>query len=253
MYDAQLIVLIIGIFGGFVGSLLGIGGGSLMTPLMIAVGIDTKVAVASSLLAIVGTSIGGLNIYMKEKLVDIRLALMLEPLSTLGAITGVFLALRLDNIIIKILLFGILVYTAYSMIHRPRRDDNEGLPAGSIIPTNRILAGGLLKYIAGLASALLGIGGGIVNIPIFRKVIGLNMKTSVATSKLLVGITASAGALGYYIAGVLDPCLAFSLSLGTISGAYLGSKVGVKTSNRTLQLLFSIVLIIIAVLMLVRR
>ncbi|MEB3788887.1 MAG: sulfite exporter TauE/SafE family protein [Desulfurococcales archaeon] len=253
MYDAQLIVLIIGVFGGFVGSLLGIGGGSLMTPLMIAVGIDTKVAVASSLLAIVGTSIGGLNIYMKEKLVDIRLALILEPLSTLGAITGVFLALRLNNIIIKILLFGILVYTAYSMIRKPRRENSEGLPAGSNIPTRRILAGGLLKYIAGLASALLGIGGGIVNIPIFRKVIGLNMKTSVATSKLLVGITASAGALGYYIAGVLDPCFAFSLSLGTISGAYLGSKVGVRTSNRTLQLLFSIVLIIIAVLMLVRR
>ncbi len=253
MIEQQVLALIIGIFGGLVGSLLGIGGGSLMTPIMIAAGIDTKTAVAASLLAIVGTSIGGLNVYLREKLADIRLAMLIEPFSILGAITGVMVALRVENIVIKVLLFIVLVYTAYSMAKPKKEEDGEGLPAGSPIPRNKIMLGFFFKYIAGLASAMLGIGGGIINVPIIRKIMGLEMKASVATSKLLVGITASAGALGYFIVGILDPCLAFSLSIGTITGAYLGSRLGVKISNRTLQLLFSAVLIVIAVLMLVRR
>jgi uncharacterized membrane protein YfcA len=253
---AILIPLTIGLVAGFLGSLLGIGGGSLITPILVSLGYDIKTVIPASLLAIVGTSIGGLDIYERENLINYRIGIRLEATSVLGSLLGVRLALASSSGILKVILAGVLVYIGLTTLRKTLNDKQvrvENVKLSRLPSTERQVAAVLASIIKGMVSALAGIGGGILGVPILNRILKLPIKEAIATSKLLVGITAAAGALSYMLKGQLDPCLGLALSIGTIIGGIGGSKTGVSISSRSVSILFALFLITMAAIILVRR
>ena len=245
-YEELAVGLAIGLLGGFIGSLLGIGGGALMTPLLLASGVRIEAAVPASLLAIVGTSIGGLYEYDRRGLVDYELASILLTAGVAGSIMGVFLAEAEAGRIMKPVLAAVLAYTAVDML---RKTLAAGESRGSPRP---VWIGWTSTIAAGLVSSLAGVGGGILIVPIINRILGKPIKVAVATSKLMVGITSGAGAVGYLLIGYMKPCLALSLLAGTLTGGIAGSKAGVKASGRTITLLFAAFMAIMSIVVLVR-
>jgi len=242
--------LVFGVLGGFLGSLLGIGGGSIMTPLLLAAGYDILVAVPASLLAIVGTSIGGLYVYEEKRLIRYETAIYAESITIPGSITGVIIASAGFKQVMKITLAAILIIISIEMIRSYLKDSRSENSVNK--GTKRPVIGFTSMYFAGLISALAGIGGGVLKVPILTRLLGLDVKEAVATSKLMVGITGAAGALGYFVGGFMNSCLALSLLAGSLIGGLLGSKTGVKLSGKAIAFLFSGFLMIMAVIVILR-
>ncbi len=225
----------IGAVAGFIGTLLGIGGGALMVPLLIIAGVDAKTAVPASLVAILGTSAGGLYYLFKKGLVDYKLAGILELASITGALVGVTLFARITSRTLTLLLGMALIVSGILFIIREKKSRNS---RGQVQRTLlRLVAAFAVSWSAGLLSALLGIGGGVVKVPILVLVLGLPIHVAVSTSKLMVGITAAAGVAGHAVHEHIDWTLALSLLLGTYTGAFASSRILVKTKPRYLYIL----------------
>ncbi len=242
-----LIFLAFGGIGGFLGSILGLGGGAIMTPLLLAVGYDILVAVPASLLAIVGTSIGGLYVYEERGLINYDLAVTAESVTIPGSLTGVIIASAGFKQVMRLTLAVILVIISIEMI-RPYITMQGGAGKHESDPRRRPIIGYASMYFAGMISALAGVGGGVMKVPILNKLLGVDMKETVATSKLMVGITGAAGALGYYLSGYMHSCLALSLLTGSLIGGLAGSKTGVRLSGKTIAILFSTFLLSMAII-----
>src|SRR5258707_14556157 len=107
----------------------------------------------------------------------------------------------------------------------------------------------VLMYVAGLISALLGIGSGVLKVPAMDSALRLPIKVSSATSNFMIGVTAAASAGIYYARGDVFPGVAAPVALGSICGAYLGTKILMRTSSERIRTLFVVVLLVLAVKM----
>jgi hypothetical protein len=108
------------------------------------------------------------------------------------------------------------------------------------------------SIVAGLASALLGIGGGLVKVPVLHLIMGVPLRVATATSNLMIGITASTSAWIYLIRGGIDPYATGPTAVGVFVGATLGSRIAHRVDLRALRLLFTLVLLYTAFAMLRR-
>jgi uncharacterized membrane protein YfcA len=237
-----LLAPIAGLVAGFVGTLLGIGGGAIMVPLLTLAGLDIKRVVPASLLAILGTSTGGLRRLFHEGLVDYRLAVILELASTTGALTGVEIFGRLKSRELIVALGIVLILSGILFLIRQRtvearKTRGEYTPIRLRERKAHLAAAMAVSYIAGMLSAMLGIGGGVIKVPILVLVLNLPIHAAVSTSKLMVGITAAAGVAGHIAAGTMDWTLALLLLAGTYTGATLSTRVLLKTRPRILYII----------------
>ncbi len=233
---------IIGFIAGFVGTMLGIGGGAIMVPGLTLLGFDIKKVVPASLFAILGTSAGGLRYLLRRGLVDYRLAIILELASTSGAFTGVAVFGRIQSRELVAVLGAVLVLSGLLFLIRQRVvEKRKGVEEYTPIRIRERLGGFtaalVTSYIAGLFSAMLGIGGGVIKVPILVIILGLPIHVAVSTSKLMVGITALAGVTGHIIAGSMDWVLALLLLVGTYTGATASSRLLVRTRPRSLYII----------------
>ncbi len=233
---------------GFVSALAGIGGGSLIVPLLVVgFGFDAKIAVATSLLCIVVTSASASSEYLEKHLVDLRTALSLEPSTALGAIAGALITIELPEHVVRMALGAVLLYVSVSMLrkHIPGGkgvERTETLPRARIGRRRTILALGL-SFVAGMFSGMFGIGGGVVKVPIMTMVLGLPLRTAIATSSFMVGLTAASGGMVYALRGMFDPSAFSALALGIIPGASLGAYVMRRVRPRALGIVFALVLL----------
>lgn len=233
---------LIGFVAGFVGTMLGIGGGAIMVPGLTLLGFDIKKVVPASLFAILGTSAGGLRYLLGKGLVDYRLAIILEFASTSGALTGVAVFGRIRSRELIAILGGVLILSGILFLLRQRvvekrRVAEEYKPIRLRERVGGLIAALLASYVAGLFSAMLGIGGGVIKVPILVIILGLPIHVAVSTSKLMVGITALAGVAGHIAAGTMDWVLAFLLLIGTYTGATASSRLLVRTKPRSLYII----------------
>ncbi len=221
----------VGFAAGFLGSLIGIGGGAVMVPLLVLLGVPVKVAAPASLLAILGTSLGGLRVLLRRGMVRWRLALLLETASGLGAVLGVYLHGVAPEAVLRLLLGGLLLASAPAVVSRAEAPDRgPGGWRGS--GAARLVLAWLVSLSAGVVSALLGVGGGVLKVPMLVLVLGLGVKEAVATSKLMVGITALVGVVGYLVSGSLYVPLGLALLAGTYTGAVVSSRLLVAMRPR---------------------
>ena len=255
---AGLLMLAGGAAAGLFGALLGLGGGILIVPLLtIGFGRPLREAVAISLVCVIVTSSAAAGTYLQARVANLRLGMVLELFTAMGALIGGLIAFAIDERVLAGLFTLLLVYVIVSMLRRGRggRDaaettepvspDDHSFAASLAGPGYRIrnLGRGAFAAIgAGIVSALLGIGGGLVKVPVMHLVMGVPLRTATATSNLMIGITATASAVIYILRGEVDPYIAGPLALGVFAGATIGSRTAHRIDLHVLRWLFVIVL-----------
>jgi uncharacterized protein len=225
------------------GGVLGMASGIFIVPVLTMFGrIDMHVAVGASLVSVIACSCASAAPFLKG-LTDIRLAILLETATTSGALCGVFLAGWIPTRYLFMLFALILLLSAQQMLAR-RKDRDE---SSSV---RRLSLGMTLMYGAGLISALLGIGSGVLKIPAMDTALRLPIKVSSATSNFMIGVTAAASAAAYFARGEIVTSVAAPVALGSVVGAVLGARILINVPAQRLRLMFIGILVILATQML---
>ncbi len=246
-----------GMLAGAFGAMLGLGGGVILVPLLtLAFDLPLTVAVGTSLVCVIATSNGGAAVNLAAGRADVRLGLVLAAGTVVGAITGAVLAGILPERVLAGLFAAVLAYTTVAMLRGLRRassgDEERVDPTvsdGASAPAYRsrrlpLAVGG--SFAAGNISGLLGIGGGVVIVPLIHLGMKAPMQVAVATSNYMIGITGAAGAYAYLLRGDVDPRQAAPVVLGVVAGSALGARIASRIRGTWLVVSFAVVLAYVA-------
>jgi uncharacterized membrane protein YfcA len=257
----ELLLAASGILAGAFGALLGLGGGILIVPILtLGFGIPLPTAVGTSLICVIATSTGAAAINVRAGRADVRLGITLAGGTVVGALIGGVLAGFAPERVVAGLFAALLAYTGLTMarglVRRtdaehggavdPTRPDGPGAPAYRERRLPLAIGG---SFVAGNVSGLLGVGGGVVTVPLMHLVMAAPMRIAVATSNFMIGLTAAAGAFAYLFRGDIDPRLAAPVVVGVAIGAALGAAVSGRIRTQWLTLLFVVVVAYVAVRM----
>ena len=252
------------------GGMLGMASGIFVVPILtMFLHIDIRTAIGASIVSVIACSCASAAPFLKGGLVNIRLAVVLETTTTLGALTGVLVAGIIPTAYLFLLFALILALSAQQMLARrggtagaaPTADtwgwagalrlDGSYPDRGQKVEyrVQRLPLGMLLMYGAGLISALLGIGSGVLKIPAMDTALRLPIKVSSATSNFMIGVTAAAGAGAYFMRGDIVPAVAGPVALGSVVGSLIGARILMAVSNERIRLLFVVVLVALALKM----
>ncbi len=249
---------------GLLGSLTGLGGGMIVVPMLtLLFGVDIRYAIGASLVSVIATSSGAAAAYVREGYTNIRIGMVLEVATTLGALIGAYVAGLISTNAIAIIFALVLVYSAYRSF-RPRAEQGAGGPSDALAtrlrlegtyPTpkgvqsytvHNVPAGFSLMFIAGVLSGLLGIGSGAVKVLAMDQAMRLPFKVSTTTSNFMIGVTAAASAGVYLHRGYIDPGLALPVMLGVLAGALAGARILTVARVGALRTIFSVVIVVLA-------
>ena len=279
-----LLLVVAGAGAGLFGSLLGLGGGILIVPLLtLGFGLALIKAVGVSLICVIVTSGAAAGVYLERRVANLRLGMTLELFTATGAMVGGLIAFLLDEHLLELIFTILLVYVALTMARRrdPAPATTTAAPASVSLPApagradaeapaasrtqayldhlsgpdyhiGRLGWGMVGSIGAGVASALLGIGGGLIKVPVMHVIMGVPLRVATATSNLMIGITASASAIIYLLRGGIDPYAAAPTAIGVFIGASIGSRVASRIDLRLLRGLFVAILLYTAWQMLQR-
>ena len=243
-----MILLLLGsaaVFIGLVASMIGVGGGIFMVPLLSLshlVG-TTQEAVGTSLAAVVFTSISSTLAYRSKRVIQLKLGLWLMPATILGAWTGAYLTRFISSGGLSVAFGLLLLYPAVMMLRGRQPREIAGLfrksPAGNNYSPIEVF---LLGLGAGLASGFFGIGGGIVMVPAITIFLRLDILEAVATSLFVMGPSALIGTAQHLLQGNLHLELALPLIVGIVIGAQLGPRLSTRLPRARLRQLFGLAL-----------
>lgn len=266
-----LIAFLLSIVAGFFGSLLGLGGGIIVIPsLTLLLHIDIRYAIGASIVSVIATSSGAAANYVRDRLANLRVAMVLELATVLGAISGAYLAGRLGGRWLYLIFGTVMAYSSIMMfrrikgapavrrapwadrlqLHSSYYDETLGHEVPYRVAGTRIGLG--LMYVAGAISGLLGIGSGALKVPAMDLAMGLPIRVSTATSNFMIGVTAAASAGVYFVRGDIDPFVAAPVAVGVLLGAMAGSRAVARVPAATLRVIFTGVLLFVASQMLWR-
>lgn len=263
----------VAVAAGFIGSMLGLGGGVIIIPaLTLLFGRDMHEAIAISAVTVIATSISAASVHIREGLVNIRLAFFLELSAVPGAIAGSRLGLWANPAYLQGIFAVLLFYTACHMLRSGGGDTNG---CGALCEDDRdhpetvtfadkatgelssyrpkAMALGLAASLAaGVISGLLGVGAGFVKVPIMNLMMAVPLKAAIATSNYRAGISTTATAMIYFMHGYVKPMVVAPCAIGVLLGAQMGSHFCVRARSSVLRLAFVILLVYISVQMLLR-
>jgi uncharacterized protein len=262
-----IVIILFGLIVGLLSGLVGLGGGVLMVPFLyflydhpdlfgVVVSPEARVVLAhgTSLFVIVPTSIRGIIAYRRANLVEWRAVWPIGVTSIFAALAATRLAVALPPEALKTAFGAMLIFSGLQLIRRRSRPDPQVLPPEPKLSLRYTILVGLVM---GFFSALLGVGGGIVGIPLLIYLIGLDIKKVAATSMGIIILTASAATAGYVAAGVGAPGLppwtlgyvhlsaGIALFLGAVVSVRWGAALNQRMQPRNLQLLFGVVFLLL--------
>jgi uncharacterized protein len=266
-------LFVVSVGASALGGMLGMASGIFIVPILTMFGhLDIHVAIGASIVSVIACSCGGAAPFLRARLTNVRLAVVLETATTLGALCGVLL-IGIVPVSTLFLLFAlVLLVSARQMLARRVDPAVASAAAGAghwaaslgldasypdralgrevFYQVQRVPLGMMLMYGAGLISALLGIGSGVLKIPAMDTALRLPIKVSSATSNFMIGVTAAASAGAYFIHGDIVSAIAGPVALGSVAGAVLGARVLMRVPNDRLRVLFVVILIVLSVQML---
>lgn len=271
-------LIIIAIFAGFIGSLVGLGGGLIVTPaLTILFDLDIKYAIGASIVAVIATSSGSAIAFVKDGISNINIGLFLEIFTTLGGIIGALLAGIFSSKVLYIFFSIILINSFYGMLKKSglikvKKDYTEIIEEDKYskklnfsseyydksekkiikYKVTNVPQGSAVMFGAGLASGLLGIGSGAFKVVALDNYMKLPIKVSTATSNFMMGVTACASALIYFFNGTINPVIAGPIALGTLIGSRTGAKVMQRINSKYIRLIFLPILLFTIINMLLK-
>jgi len=260
-----LLVAVGSLLAGMLGSLTGLGGGIIVVPMLtLLFHVDIRYAIGASLVSVIATSSGAAAAYVREGWTNVRVGIFLEVATTIGALVGAALAGVIPTSALAILFGIVLLYTAFRSFqsreehasdapahpwaNRLRLNGTYPLPNGVRHYTVQgVPRGFALMLGAGILSALLGIGSGVIKVLAMDRTMKLPFKVSTTTSNFMIGVTAAASAGVYLHRGYIDPVLAFPVMLGVLAGALTGARVLAGAKVRALRTIFTVVIVFLAV------
>ncbi len=267
--EFTLLLAVASVGAGLLGALTGLGGGVVLVPLLtVAFGVDLKYAIGTSLVSVIATSSGAAAAYVREGYSNIRVGMFLEMATTFGALAGAYLATVVSPTWIAIIFGVVLLLSAY-LTNRTRQEPTgkeapdpiaARLRMDGTFPTSngpqayhvhQIPGGSAVMFVAGLLSGLLGIGSGALKVLAMDQIMRLPFKVSTTTSNFMIGVTAAASAGVYLSRGYIDPRLALPVVVGVLVGALIGARLLTVTGVRALRIIFTLVIVALAVQMIV--
>ena len=262
-------LLLISIPVGFVGSLTGLGGASILIPILVLFGLPIKEAIASGLVSVIATSSGSASAYVRDRLANIKIAMYLEMFTSVGAIIGATITTLIAPVYLYFFFAAFLMTSFLKLKHEPSPDPSTAghtrlsrwleLDGGYFDEVRKKtvayraecpLLGGLGMMIAGLAAGMLGIGAGAFKVTVQENILKLPPKVASTTSNFIVGMTALAGISVYFFSGLLNVTLMAPMAIGTTVGAIAGGRVLNRLNDRVLRLLFGFVITLLILQML---
>jgi len=264
-------LLMISVPVGFIGSLTGLGGASILIPLLVFFGVPVKEAIASAMVSVVATSSGSAAAYVRQRLANLKIAMFLEMFTSVGAIIGAMITTWIAPVY---LYFFFAAFLMTSFVGRTAKGPTEAPAPGKggealaawlalegryfdestretvVYRARRPLLGGLGMMVAGLAAGMLGIGAGAFKVTVQESVLRLPAKVASTTSNFIVGMTALAGTSVYLGSGLLNVTLMAPMAVGSTIGALAGGRVLNRLGGRTLRTLFFSVIVLLIVQML---
>jgi uncharacterized membrane protein YfcA len=271
--DFILWLFAISVAASALGGMLGMASGIFIVPILTIFGhIEIHTAIGASIVSVIACSCAGAAPFLKSRLTNVRLAIVLETATTMGALTGVSLVGIVPVSYLYFVFAAILFLSAHQMLAR-RRDPvlasasseasgwSDTLGLNSSYPdreldrevlyrVRRVPLGMMLMYGAGLISALLGIGSGVLKIPAMDTVMRLPIKVSSATSNFMIGVTAAASAGVYFMRGSIVTEVAGPVAFGSVLGAIVGARILLVVPNNRLRLAFVMILVVLGIQML---
>lgn len=256
--------MLIAILAGFLGSLVGLGGGIIITPaLTILFGFDIKYAIGASIVAVIATSSGSAIAFVKDHVSNMRVGMLLEVFTTAGGVVGALMAGVFSSKLLYIFFSLILLNSFYGMLKKTglitklkkeeeivendKYADKYKLNSsyydkatGETVKYNvtNVPQGSLVMFGAGFASGLLGIGSGAFKVVALDTYMKLPIKVSTATSNFMMGVTATASALIYFFNGTINPVVAAPIAIGTLIGSRTGAKVMQRLDAKYIRYIF---------------
>ncbi len=261
------------ILAGFVGSLVGLGGGVFVVPLLtIVFGIPIQDAIGASIVSVIATSSGAAAAYVRDRMSNLRVGMFLEIATSVGAVSGAVLAAVVNDRFLFITFGLVLILSVIPLL----RDLGQEVPEpvtpdrlsrllrlGSSYPDERLgrevayqvtgVPVGLgMMYVAGAISGLLGIGSGTFKVLAMDTAMRLPMKVSTTTSNFMIGVTAAASAGIYFERGHMNPLIAAPVALGVLLGASSGAIALPHMTNVWVRKLFLPLIVAVGAEMLLR-
>ncbi len=227
-----VLLLILGFFAGVLGSLTGIGGGVLLTPILaLHFGVPIRQAVGTSLVAVITTSAASSSIHLQRHTTDIRLGMTLELATAFGAALTAYLVGYFNRNALEGLFAAFLLYSSVTILAKRGKvqmqdESSPALDPGVIPPyePKRYPLGLAASLVAGALSGLLGIGGGPIKVPVMYIFMNVPLMVATATSNFMIGVTAAASAIVYYRRGDILVQYAAPLAVGVFLGSLLGAR-----------------------------
>lgn len=256
--------MLIAVLAGFLGSLVGLGGGIIITPaLTILFGFDIKYAIGASIVAVIATSSGSAIAFVKGHVSNMRVGMLLEVFTTAGGVVGALMAGVFSSKLLYIFFSLILLNSFYGMLKKTglitkvkkeeEKVENDKYAdkyklnstyydkaTGKTVKYNvtNVPQGSLVMFGAGFASGLLGIGSGAFKVVALDTYMKLPIKVSTATSNFMMGVTATASALIYFFNGTINPVVAAPIAIGTLIGSRTGAKVMQRLDAKYIRYIF---------------
>lgn len=257
VHMSVLLLCMFAVATGF--SMLGQGGGVLYTPIQVFFGIDFHEAATTSLFLIMVTSLSATLVFRKANKVDWPLAIVLEAVTTLGGLAGGLTSGRFSGAFLSVTFAGVVAFAAIFMVREfhmesvcPQVKESRvhwRRRFGDEIYCVNLLIALPVSFIAGAASGLVGVGGGILKVPLMVLLLGIPMDIAVGSSAFMVGVTAAGGFAGHAAVGHWDWRTSLLLAIAVFIGAQIGARKAIGIDKKKMKKAFGWFLLAIATLM----
>lgn len=275
-----LFLFVVGVFSGFLGGMLGVGGGVVVVPILVLFfGLDTRQAVGTSLVMILFTAFSATLAYQAQRRIDWKIGIVGAFATVPGAAIGAYATKFFSSKSLAIIFGVTLFFVAAAMLRRSFRNATKQERQITIKTTNylqlrkgvwrrRIVdaTGKIFEYdanvfyglvpllfLGGIASGFLGIGGGLIVVPILAAVVGLPMHLAVATSMLTMIFTSISGVSTHIMLGNVLIAYAVPLVIGVVLGAQVGARAARRLRSLSLEMVFAVALLGIGALLIISQ
>lgn len=237
----QLWLILLGFAAGLLGSMIGLGGGIIVVPVLTFLGFPPTVAASNSLFAALSNATASTISYSKQKRIEYGLGIKLGLLSIPGTIFGAIISTDVTPDIFKILFGFVLIASAVYIFLRKKIETVD-----KILSKQMILFTVGASFFAGIISSFFGIGGGIVFVPLMVVGMGMMMKKAAPTSQLILLFASLSGVIVHSFLGHPDFLQSGLLAIGSFIGGLVGARLSIDIKERYLQILIVIVILIAA-------
>ena len=232
----------LGFVAGLLGSIIGLGGGIIIVPVLTFFGFPPAVTASNSIFAVFSNAVASSISYSKQKRIEYSIGLKLGLLSIPGTILGAFLSSDIAPELFKIL-FGIILIAASLYIYSKRKIE----PKSNYLSKQVMVLAIGASFLAGIISGLFGVGGGIVFVPLMVILMGMSMKNAAPTSQFILLFASASALITHTVLGHPDFYQSLLLAAGAFAGGIVGARLSLEIKESALKILISVVMIAAAV------